>query len=164
MNSENSTISGDFEALKTRHRELRENFDESFSIRIHRALAGLNGQKKKSMMLTFIFYWISFNANYSIDRASSNRMSEGQQFGFFNLVTRLDKSNSLYAIVWERFAQEIQPSKQRIHLCKLLAYFAKGDADNWQKGFQETRDIVNQALVAKNTVVILQILLAVFIP
>ena len=151
-----------FDALKARHRELRESFDESFSIRIHRALSWLERAEKEAddADAAFIFYWISFNANYSIDRASSNRMSEGQQFrDFFNLVTRLDKSNSLYAIVWERFAQEIRSLLNNEYIYANFWHISqKGDVDDWQKGFQETRDIVNRALVAKNTVVILQIL------
>ena len=87
-------------------------------------------------------------------------MSEGQQFrDFFNLVTRLDKSNSLYAIVWERFAQEIRSLLNNEYIYANFWHISqKGDVDDWQKGFQETRDIVNRALVAKNTVVILQIL------
>tara|TARA_B100000575_G_scaffold290273_1_gene293629 strand:+ start:221 stop:907 length:687 start_codon:yes stop_codon:yes gene_type:complete len=162
MNRENVTIHKDFGALKTRHRELRKSFDESFSIRIHRALSWLERAEKETgdADAAFIFYWISFNANYSIDRASSNRLSEGQQFrDFFNLVTKLDKSNRLYAIVWERFTQEIRGLLNNEYIYANFWQIASSDdANSWREGFERTKDTVNKALVAKNTVVILQIL------
>ena len=162
MNAKNLTFDGSYVALKARHRNLRQDFDESFSIRIHRALSWLERAEKETddADAAFIFYWISFNANYSIDRAHSNRISEGQQFrDFFNLVTKLDKSNSLYEIVWERFTQEIRSLLNNEYIYANFWHIShKGEGDNWQKGFQETREIVNRALVAKNTVVILQIL------
>jgi hypothetical protein len=151
-----------YPGLKARHRELRVNFDEQFSIRIHRALSWLERAEKETNDpdAAFLFYWISFNANYSIDRASSNRASEGQQFrDFFNLVTRLDQANQLYAMVWERFTQEIRSVLNNEYIYANFWQISKReDAESWQTGFEQTKDIVNRALVAKNTVVILQIL------
>ena len=111
MSKDNLSIGGSFCALKTRHRKLRHDFDNNFSIRIHRALSWLERAEKEvdDADAAFIFYWISFNANYSINRETGNRVSEGQQFyDFFYLITKLDTTDSIYSIVWDRFTQEIR--------------------------------------------------------
>ena len=162
MNKEKFNDDGSFVALKARHRNLRHNFDENFSIRIHRALSWLERAEKETddADAAFIFYWISFNANYSINQSSSNRISEGRQFrDFFNLVSKLDKSNILYEIVWQRFTQEIRSLLNNEYIYANFWQISQHDeGGDWEKGFQETKEIINKALVAKNTVVILQIL------
>lgn len=155
-------INESFATLKARHRMLRQDFDESFSIRIHRALSWLERAEKEidDADAAFIFYWISFNANYSIDRDAGNRMSEGQQFyDFFYLITKLDTSNRVYSIVWSRFTQEIRSLLNNEYIYANFWHITqKGQEKDWKKGFQKTKKTVNNALVAKNTLTILQIL------
>ncbi|RLA40362.1 MAG: hypothetical protein DRR42_25985, partial [Gammaproteobacteria bacterium] len=53
--------------LKTRQRETRDNFPESLSLRVHRALSWLNRaeQETKDHDARFIFLWVAFNAAYA---------------------------------------------------------------------------------------------------
>ena len=57
-----------YHELKALHRTLRNDFDEQFSIRIHRALSWLERAERETNDpdAGFLFNWISFNANYSI--------------------------------------------------------------------------------------------------
>ena len=161
MSNDKLMINESFVTLKARHRKLRQNFDESFSIRIHRALSWLERAEKEidDADAAFIFYWISFNANYSIDRDAGNRMSEGQQFyDFFYLITKLDTSDRIYSIVWNRFTQEIRSLLNNEYIYANFWYISQKDQEDWKKGFQKTKKTVNNALVAKNTLRILQIL------
>ena len=136
MSNDKLMINESFVTLKARHRKLRQNFDESFSIRIHRALSWLERAEKEidDADAAFIFYWISFNANYSIDRDAGNRMSEGQQFyDFFYLITKLDTSDRIYSIVWSRFTQEIRSLLNNEYIYANFWYISQKDQEDWKK-------------------------------
>ena len=151
-----------FLALKARHRDLRQEFEEVFSIRLHRALSWLERaeQEHNDHDAGFIFYWISFNANYSIEQTSDNRQTEGQQFrDFFNLIISVDDKNKIYEFVWQRFTQEIRNILNNEFIYASFWHVdEKIDKENWRQGFEQSKIVVNKALVAKNTDVILQIL------
>ena len=55
-----------FDQLKKMHRELRDAYEESFSIRIHRSLSWLkrSEQEDKDIDAKFIFIWIALNSAY----------------------------------------------------------------------------------------------------
>ena len=57
----------DFKRLKNIHREVRTNFPDETSIRIHRSLSWINRaeQEKNDLDSSFIFYWIAFNIMFS---------------------------------------------------------------------------------------------------
>ena len=151
-----------YELLKTRHRELREDFDEDFSIRLHRALSWLERAELETNDADagFIFYWISFNADYSIDQSSDERLSEGQRFrDYFTLLIACDADNQIYSLVWQRFTQEIRSILNNEFI---FANFWLEDKTitpiSWRDKFEESKLVVQKALTAKNTIVILQIL------
>ena len=87
-------------------------------------------------------------------------MSEGQQFyDFFYLITKLDTSDMIYSIVWNRFTQEIRSLLNNEYIYANFWHISQKDQEeDWKKGFQKTKKTVNNALVAKNTLRILQIL------
>ena len=58
MNGNKISEDKTFNALKARHRELRESFDESFSIRIHRALSWLERAEKEADDADVVFYFL----------------------------------------------------------------------------------------------------------
>ena len=72
----------DYSSLKRQHRELRAGFDEPFSIRMHRALSWLDRAEKEidDPDAGFIFYWVSFNANYSMQKEDAKDSSEVDRF------------------------------------------------------------------------------------
>ena len=97
--------------LKALHRALRNEFDEQFSIRIHRALSWLERAERETddPDAGFLFNWISFNANYSIKQDFSKKLSEGQKFrDFFNLIIKVDDDKLIYSSVWSHFTNEIR--------------------------------------------------------
>ena len=74
-----------YASLKQQHRNLRSGFDEPFSIRIHRSLSWLDRAEKEidDPDAGFIFYWISFNANYSMERENPAEFNETKCFQEF---------------------------------------------------------------------------------
>jgi len=99
-----------FNQLKKMHRGLRDTYEESFSIRIHRSLSWLNRaeQEDKDIDAKFIFIWISLNSAYSIHLDSyknhgdhtlpmtedtkgifERRVSEGGQYVFASPLGKL---------------------------------------------------------------------------
>ena len=151
-----------FLALKARHRDMRQDFDTEFSIRLHRALSWLERAEKESEDhdAGFIFYWISFNANYSIEQSSDNHLTEGQQFrNFFSLIIGLDSNNKIYEMVWQRFTQEIRSILNNEFIYASFWHVEEQtDKDSWRQGFEQSKAVVNKALATKNSVVILQVL------
>ena len=147
-------------SLKEAHRNLRDGFDESFSIRVHRALSWLERAEKESSDADagFIFYWISFNSNYSIELDDRLRLSETKRFqDYFKLIVESDDNNQIYNLVWERFPQEIRGILNNEFIFQ--AFWQVPDAQsNWKDAMEESKNIIGKALKNKNTVVILQIL------
>ena len=56
-----------YDDLKQRHRALRDGFEPSLSLRVHRALSWLQRaeQEADDPDAQFIFLWIAFNAAYA---------------------------------------------------------------------------------------------------
>ena len=56
-----------YSVLKTRHREVRDNFPQALALRTHRALSWLQRaeQEVEDGDARFIFLWIAFNAAYA---------------------------------------------------------------------------------------------------
>ena len=147
-------------SLKEIHRRLRGEFDEDFSIRIHRALSWLRRGEKEALDpdAGFIFYWISFNANYSIEVDDRLRHSETQRFKeYFKLVVECDEENKIYNLVWDRFPQEIRGILNNEFIFQ--AFWQTSDtSSNWREAMESSKFIVGKALNKKDTILILQIL------
>ena len=97
-----------YASLKKQHRELRQGFEEAFSIRMHRALSWLDRAEKESEDpdAGFIFYWVSFNANYSMEQDDARDLSEVERFkNYFELIVRCDAQKQIYNLVWQNFVE-----------------------------------------------------------
>ena len=80
-----------FKDLKQKHRALRDGYEDSFSIRIHRSLSWLNRSEKetKDLDAKFIFLWISLNSAYSIHMDGlKNQGDEELRSDFFQTLLK----------------------------------------------------------------------------
>ena len=162
MTKSNVKNNFNYHELKALHRTLRNDFDEQFSIRIHRALSWLERAERETNDpdAGFLFNWISFNANYSIKQDFSNKVSEGQKFrDFFHLIIEVDEDNLVYSSVWSHFTNEIRSILNNEFIYANFWHIEdQGPAASWRKGFEDSKLVVNKALTSQNTEVILQIL------
>jgi hypothetical protein len=149
-----------YASLKEKHRKLRNNFEQDFSIRLHRSLSWLErGEKEvEDPDAGFIFYWISFNSNYSMNFTGEQNTSEtGKFYNFFSMIVDCDKEKKIFQLVWNRFSNEIRSTLNNEFIFRDFWETEKGDY-SWKQAMEESRATVNKALRFQNTVVILQIL------
>jgi hypothetical protein len=133
-----------FNQLKKMHRELRNDHEESFRIRIHRSLSWLDRAEKedKDSDAKFIFYWISLNSAYSIHLdAYKNSGDEQLRSNFFSTLIRYGQ-NQIHEIIWERFSKEIRSILDNEFI--LTSYWS--DVDNWKVKLKNEKKEVQIAL------------------
>ena len=57
----------------------------------------------------FLFFWISFNAMYSIRQSQTSNESETQLFkSFFDTLLRFDEQKAIYGMLWAHFSDSIR--------------------------------------------------------
>lgn len=159
-----------YQSLKTRHREERENYPINLNLRVHRALSWLDRaeQAKGDQDAQFIFLWIAFNAAYANEIDESNRFTEQQTFkNFINRLCNLDSKQCLSDLVWKEFTSSIrvllsnkfvfQPFWQYHNNKHNMADNAQAE-QQWQTDFKISNGFAHKALGHKNTEAVLSVI------
>ena len=139
------------------HRGLRDTYEESFSIRIHRSLSWLNRaeQEDKDIDAKFIFIWISLNSAYSIHLDAYKNHGDEELRSEFFLTLLKNGQDKIHEIIYERFSQEVRSILDNEYI--LNAFWA--DKDNWEVKLKNEKREVQEALRdRKQTIYILTIL------
>ena len=151
-----------YASLKQQHRELRHGFEEAFSIRMHRALSWLDRAEKESEDpdAGFIFYWVSFNANYSMEQEDARDLSEVERFKqYFELIVRCDVQKQIYNLVWQNFTNEIRAILENEYIFSVFwKSKRKNNEHGWKQSFDDSKIVVAKALAKTDTVLLLQVL------
>ena len=146
-----------FKDLKQKHRALRDGYEDSFSIRIHRSLSWLNRSEKeiKDLDAKFIFLWISLNSAYSIHMDTlKNQGDEELRSDFFQTLLK-NGQNEIHDIIYERFSHEVRSILSNEFI---LTSFWEGK-DDWETKLKNEKREVQDALRDRNeTIYILTIL------
>lgn len=146
-----------FKDLKQKHRALRDGYEDSFSIRIHRSLSWLNRSEKeiKDLDAKFIFLWISLNSAYSIHMDGlKNQGDEELRSDFFQTLLK-NGQNEIHDIIYERFSHEVRSILSNEFI---LTSFWEGK-DDWETKLKNEKREVQDALRDRNeTIYILTIL------
>ena len=111
-------------ALERKWNKVGEDFPKDLGLQVHRALSWLQRAEEempKDPGAAFIFYWISFNAIYANDLrhqtpppSGKDQVREVRQYAkrnilsYFGKIVDLDKSQSIYNLIWERFPGPIR--------------------------------------------------------
>ncbi len=151
-----------FDTLKEIHRSTRGTVDESFSIRIHRALSWLQRAEKESENdddAKFIFLWIAFNAAYGININISEQQTEKATFfEYFRTLLALNPKE-ISNIIWHSYAHEVRGILDNEFI--LAAYWksvTSSESIDWEDIKQRQRKRANKALIQQDSSVILEIL------
>mgnify|MGYP001169772724 FL=1 len=146
-----------FKDLKQKHRALRDGYEDSFSIRIHRSLSWLNRSEKeiKDLDAKFIFLWISLNSAYSIHMDGlKNQGDEELRSDLFETLLK-NGQNEIHDIIYERFSHEVRSILSNEFI---LTSFWEGK-DDWETKLKNEKREVQDALRDRNeTIYILTIL------
>lgn len=162
----------DFTNLKAFYQKSHEGFNEPFSKRMSRALSWLERaeQEENDADAGFIFYWISFNASYSVPPDDSpNDEKKGERFNFedyFELLVDNDTHGEIYKLVHDRFKREIKGLMDNKYIfpqfwkaeSQLLSAKHPPEASAWKRALNISQKAMKKALDDKKTDKILEIL------
>jgi hypothetical protein len=143
------------DALKARHRAVRDGYPPDLNLRIHRALSWLKrAEMAEDEDGRFIFLWIAFNAAYA--REIDERLGLSEQATFMAFLERLhaiDSSRRLDDLVWRTFSGPIRLLLDTPYLFPGFWDFHNGKIDEteWQARFAKSKKLAQRALAAGQT-------------
>ncbi len=148
------------QSLKTKQRNLRENFSDNLGLRVHRALSWLDKAEQcvDDLDGQFIFLWIAFNAAYANEIDDNKRFSEQKTFkNFIKRLCELDKDNNLTNLVWHEFTGSIRVLLANKYVFKPFWDYQnkKVTEEQWLQSFKNANARAHKALGSKNTKAVL---------
>ncbi len=151
-----------YQALKERHRQERDQQHPNLSLRIHRALSWLNrAEQADDPDGRFIFLWISFNAAYATDIDEQRRLSEQETFkSFLEKLCSLDASHSIERLVWTEFPGSIRVLLDNPYVFQSFWDHQSGKISElqWKERFASGKRAASAALASRNTPAVLGVL------
>jgi len=153
----------DYENLKARHREVRDQFPHSLSLRVHRALSWLQRAEaeKQDHDAQFIFLWVAFNAAYANQVPDRQNSSERKMFqGFLHRLIESDSQHLLYELVWDRFPGAIRLMIDNQYVFQPFWDFHNGlvSEEDWQTAFQKSKSAARRALGKMDTLKVMMVM------
>src|SRR4029077_6652882 len=93
-----------FSRLKEKQRSIRDDFPESLTLRVHRAISWLGRAERENddADVRFILLWIGFNSAFGSDVSAAINSERGSFKVYFDALTRLDVDDRIYGAVWRR--------------------------------------------------------------
>lgn len=154
-------IAFQYQALKQRHREIRDTQTENLKIRIHRALSWLHrAEQAQDADGQFIFLWIAFNAAYAQEIDDNYRTSDKSTFkAFLEKLCALDQNKQLHDLMWKEFPNSIRQLIDKPHVFYYFWEYQRGRIDeyDWRKRFEGAKKAAQYALAQGNTPALLSI-------
>ena len=140
-----------YASLKSRHREVRENFPDSLGLRVHRSLSWLNRaeQEQDDQDARFIFLWIAFNAAYANEINDAWSMPERKmQSAFISKLVNYDNEQLIYKTLWKHFPKSIRLLIDNPFVYEPFWKYQRGSIkeDEWKYRFDKSKKEANQAL------------------
>jgi len=137
--------------LKSRHRELRDRFPQSLTLRTHRALSWLerSEQEIEDSDAKFIFLWIAFNAAYANEIHNREQFSERRLFfTFLKKLIDTDHDNLFYTSVWDNFSTPIRLLINNKYVFQPFWDFHNGKISQteWLEQFEHSKSVATTAL------------------
>lgn len=147
--------------LKKKLKVLSE-VDETFRIRMHRAISWLTCAEKQSsdIDLRYLTLWIALNSCYAIDSTESNQKSEREKFRKFivSLITN-DNESRISKLLWEKFSGPIQLLIKNQYAFKPFWDYQRGEIKDWKNFHQSSIQDSMDYLSKNNTSGLLDIIL-----
>lgn len=145
------------------YKATRDGCDESFRIRIHRAVSWVKKARalpEEDIDLKFIALWIAFNCAYGKEISTDGYFGEKVGFrDFLTVICDLDEEKTLDKILWKRFSQSIKALLENKYTYQpYWNYYNSGDRDaDWELTFKSYNSKALKALMTQNTAMVLNI-------
>lgn len=145
------------------YKATRDGCDESFRIRIHRAISWVKKAKvqpEADIDLKFISLWIAFNCAYGKEISTDGYFGEKVGFkDFLTVISDLDEEKVLDKILWKRFSQSIKALLENKYTFQPYWNYFNGDdrAADWELTFKSYNSKALKALMTQNTAMVLNI-------
>lgn len=150
-----------FDALKSKQRELRSDFSEGLTLRVHRSLSWLGRAESEvgDADVKFVLLWVGFNAAYADEIQAEATGERGLFKAYFDTLVSLDKTQRIYEAVWARFAHEIKLLLSNRYVFAPFWRHHNGVSgfDDWQRRLVSSQKAVEAAMRSKDTARILSI-------
>jgi hypothetical protein len=151
-----------FERIKGKQREIRSNFPEPLGLRVHRAISWMGRAEAETddYDVQFILLWISFNAAYAAELAEDSFSERDAYASYFGQLCKADTTGRIYAIVWQRFPNEIRLLLENKYVFSPFWKSRNGDRlfDDWEDRLNAGKRAILRAMEAKDTTGILRML------
>jgi len=152
-----------YQNLKTRQREIRDQFPRSLKLRVHRALSWLERAELETEDhdARFIFLWVAFNAAYANQVTDRQNSSERTLFqGFLGRLIDSDSEHLLYGLVWDRFSGAIRLMIDNQYVFQPFWDFHNGQIteETWQIALQKSKAAARHALGDMDTLKVMGIM------
>lgn len=150
-----------FDALKAKQRELRSDFSEALTLRVHRALSWLGRAEGEAgdVDVKFVLLWVGFNAAYADEIQAEASGERGLFKAYFDTLVSLDKTQRIYEAVWARFAHEIKLLVSNRYVFAPFWRHHNGilGFEDWERRLASGQKAVEAAMKYKDTARILSI-------
>ena len=150
--------------LKERHRAERNDYPQSTSLRVHRALSWLDRAERceDDPDAQFIFLWIAFNAAYATTFDDEPNAVERRRFSaFIQQLVQLDEQRQVYAMLWTSYADSIRILLQNQYVFPDFWRYQSGGLSEpeWRERFTRARRDAHERLANSDTAGVLGIVL-----
>jgi hypothetical protein len=156
------TQTNHFEHLKNRQRQLRGEFPEALTLRVHRSLSWLGRaeEEKDDLDVRFVLLWIGFNAAYAGDVNSEIASERGAFREYFEVMVSLDHGNRIYNSVWDRFSHEVRVLLNNRYVFTPFWQHHNGVAgyEDWADRLAAAQRAIASAMATKDTPRILSVI------
>lgn len=152
-----------FDGTVKLYKETRDSCDESFCIRIHRALSWMKKAEelpKEDIDLKFVSLWIAFNCAYGKELSQEEYFGEKVGYrDFLTVISDLDEEKILDKILWDRFSKSIKTLLENKFTYQPYWNYYNGDekSADWKSTFQNYNKKALNALMTQNTALVLNI-------
>lgn len=151
-----------YNELKQRHRQERDQQHDNLSLRLHRALSWLHrAEQAEDDDGRFIFLWIAFNAAYACDIDERHRLSEQETFkSFLQKLADLDQDKRIDALIWQEFSGSIRALLDNPYVFQSFWEYQRGSIseETWKTRFDSGKRAASKALSSHNTPALLGVL------
>ena len=149
-----------YENLKSRQRQERDDQPEGLKIRVHRALSWLNmAEQTADEDMRFIGLWIAFNAAYGID-SEQERNTTGEQYNqFISKIIELDKEQQIYPLIWQQFTNSIRLILDIKYIYQPFWFHHSGHFSfaHWEVSFSNAKIAAQKMLMNKDSAGLLSV-------
>jgi hypothetical protein len=149
------------DALRERHRAIRETQSQALATRLHRSLSWLQRAEQDTgdEDTRFIHLWIALNAAYASE--FSDEREHARMGAFLERIVAADHGQRLHALLFRQFSGPIRLLiDNRYVFAPFWQALREHDAsDRWKRAFERSRKDAMDALLAHRTAELLGIVL-----